>query len=273
MSAPSRFDDPAPFNELVIIPHASQAHDAWGALDLRSIAVTQTRLDHQSLHAAFSADLECAHGTCPGDARPQVPECECFVTKTTPDLMGVLAQAEKEIHVQNETPVVPTIALRVEEHMRSCEHKVSPSDVGAALELTGEQVGHHLKRMTLAGTLKAEGQTRGRRYWNPNSYVEPDHTPEPEPVEVDPIEVDPIEAGGARHALEDSDCPIGVAVDALTHRLLMMDAARAEIQDQIATLEVQLGQSNDARARLVMAISGLENLDEPVQAGYVRPAA
>lgn len=179
----------------------------------------------------------------------------------TPDLMRTLAQAEKEINVSIETPVAPSIASRVGDYMRTCPDKVRPSDVAAALGLTSEQVGHNLNRLAIAGDLKAEGKTVARRYWNPNALTETPVEPDPAPAAA-PAPEDVV----ADAVAEDHEETIAAAAGVLTHKLLTLDTGRDAIKMQIATLEAELAQSNSARARLVQALDGLENLDKPVLA-------
>lgn len=181
----------------------------------------------------------------------------------TPDLMRTLAQAEKEI------PTVsieqPTIASRVGDYMRTCPDKVRPSDVAAALNLTSEQVGHNLNRLAIAGDLKAEGKTVARRYWNPDALIETPVDPDPEPDAAPELAGDRFVHVGSVEVVDDVEA-LATAAEVLTHRLLTLDAGRDALKMQIATLEAELAQSDNARARLVQALSGLENLDQPVLA-------
>jgi hypothetical protein len=210
---------------------------------------------HTIFMESRDAAYECTHGRLPGD---RTPPCGCFHTepRPTPDLMRTLAQAEKEIHVSIDTE---RIASQVRGYMAECPNKVPATDVAASLVQPQAAVSAALKALTIKGDLMAEGQTRNRRYWNPNSLIET-------PVEPDP---EPASASGPAHdeiVAEDHEAMISGAAAVLAHKLATLDAGRDAIRMQIATLEAELAQSNDARARLVQAVSAIENLDMPVAA-------
>lgn len=183
----------------------------------------------------------------------------------TPDLMRTLAQAEKEIHNVSIDTERPTVASQVMAYMAECPSKVTTADIAAALVQSHAAVGSALAELVLSGDLEREGNTRGRKYWNPHSLIET-------PVEPDP---DPVEApAGARHALEDDDDPIAVATDALTHRMIALDVTRDQLGIEVAALEAQIVKLHERRnanltqrEQIVNALDALKSVDDlPVAA-------
>lgn len=141
---------------------AGPAYRAW-------LANGGTKSREMDPMEAVDAAWECSHGRLAHDAWRDAA-CDCWTANPsrTPDLMGVLANAEQEAR---NMPVMTSDAVVELARERGT---IKRGDVISHFEVPDVRASHILAKLAVEGRLNATGATSARAYTVPNDEPEPD---------------------------------------------------------------------------------------------------